>query len=327
MENRMNTTRVQPSPFSQPIQTSIQVSSGGSQGLTTSSGQHLLQPNRAPSTRNPQTIFVEVTSRDRNYNNLVYSNPMRFTFARPLKDVRAVELVSGTIPARPYNIVDGANSFTFTELSGNDANVFLFTIPPGYYTASCLIQKLNDMMCGYCSVNTYEWMQDPCVGNLILVRKTGTAKFMFRFSSGITSDEIDRCDGAFLRQNTPATVMGFDLADYWDLCGIIRSPFPMDMYSSINRLYLFINLENTQDLGVIERGSGRRWPYAIIYLDTDQNGYKYLNKETFTPVSYSLPQPLSRLQNLYIEFRDEWHRIVNFDGKDFSLLLQFTVLE
>ena len=101
----------------------------------------------------------------------------------------------------------------------------------------------------------------------------------------------------------------------------------MDMRSSLTRLYLFINLNNTQNLGCIERGAGRRAPFAIIYLDEQTDGYKFLNKDTLTPASYSLPQPFSRLQNLDIEFRDEWHRLVNFAGKDFSLLLQLTVLE
>jgi hypothetical protein len=101
----------------------------------------------------------------------------------------------------------------------------------------------------------------------------------------------------------------------------------MDLASAMNRIYIYINLQNSQDLGAIERGAGRRWPFAIIYLDSATNGYKYLNKETFNSITYNLPQPISRLQNLEIEFRDEWYRLVNFNGKDFSLLLEFTTLE
>ncbi len=299
-------------------------------GPPTSSGQHLLLPHRAPSTRAQRTRLVDITSRDRNYLSLVAPNPMRFTFQTPLRDVRSVELISGVIPACPYNIVDGANTFQFKEISGNDlcaTNDFLITIPPGYYTTATLIQKLNDMFCGLCGVNTYSWGQDPETGSLVLLRKTGTARFNLNFLSGYPEDTIDRCDGNWVMQNTPATILGFDLSEYVDNCGVILSPYPIDLASSMNRIYLYINFENSLSLSVIERGSGRKDPFAIIYLDDERNGYKYLNKETITPVMYSLPQPFSRLQNLYIDFRDEWYRPINFNGKDFHLQLQFTVLE
>lgn len=288
----------------------------------TSSGQHLLQPNRTPQSRAQRTVLVEVSSRDRNYLNLIPSNPMKFSFARPLKDIRSVELISGTIPANPYNIIDGANKFIFQE----GTRFFTVTIPPGVYTNATLIAELNTLFSSLATSNTYTWSLGS--GNQsILTRTAGTNPFTLLFLSGTYSDELDRSCGFFLKQNTPALQLGFDLSDYDDCSGIIVSPFPMDLYSSINRLYLYINLQNSLDLGVIERGAGRRFPFAVIYLDKETNGYKYLNKETITPISYSLPQPLSRLQDLDIEFRDEWYRIVNFNGKDFSLLLQITCLE
>lgn len=299
--------------------------------FTTSSGQHLLMPNRAPQSRKEQTILVEVSSRDRNYLQRVASNPIRFQFARPLKDVRQVELISGTIPAKPYNIVDGANCFTFQEGDPNGKNTcneWVICIPPGHYTELTFLQKLNQLFCRLCGLNVYCWTIDCETNTLILTRTAGDAPFAFLFFSGAnTADEIDRSDGQFLKQNTPALQMGFDLADYHNKDCYIASPFPIDLCSSINRLYLYVNLENSKDLGIIERGAGRRWPFAIIYLDDETCGYKYLNKDTLTPVSFSLPQPIARLNTMEIDFRDEWYRPVNFNGKDFSLLLNFTVLE
>jgi hypothetical protein len=294
----------------------------------TTSGQHLLQPNRAPSTRNHQTLFVEVSSRDRNYLQRVQSNPIRYQFARPLKDVRSVELVSGTIPAQPFNIVQGANAFTFREHNGNTWKDYEIILPPGRYTPLTLIAQLNAIFMDIGIVNTYTWCLCDCTFRVTLKRESGNQPFELLFLSGLRADEIDRSDGYFLMQNTPATVLGFDLSDYGSgTTDCIVSPFPLDLNSSLNRLYLYINFDNKQDLGAIERGAGRRWPFAIIYLDSETCGYKYLNKETFTPISYSLPQPWSRLQNLNVEFRDEWYRLVDFNGKDFSLLLQITCLE
>jgi hypothetical protein len=271
-------------------------------------------------------VLVEVNSRDRNYMQRVLSNPFRWQFARPLKDVRSVDLLAGTIPAQPYNIVDGANSFTFNE-GGACGNEWVITIPPGRYTCTSLLLKLNELFTCLSCDNEYIWTLDPHSGKLIITKTCGVLSFALLFVAGDVRDEIDRSDGQFLKQNTLALQLGFDMSDYYDCMGVIVSPYPVDLYTSINRLYLFINFENSLDLGCIERGAGRRWPFAIIYLDEENNGYKYLNKDTLTPASYSLPQPFSRLQNLYIDFRDEWHRPVNFDGKDFSLLLNITLLE
>jgi hypothetical protein len=291
---------------------------------TSTSGQQVLQPYKPVNTRKEYSILVEVSSRDRNYLQRVASNPMRYQFARPVKDIRCVELISGTIPANPYNIVQGANSFTLQE---GTSTQFTITLTPGVYTASSLITELNTKTSALSTSNTYTWSQNTVTGSSILNRTAGSTTFALLFLSGLQPDVIDHSDGYFLQQVTPALQLGFDMSDYYQTSGAITSPFPMDLHTSTNRIYLYINLENSLDLGAIERGAGRRWPFAIIYLDQQTNGYKFLNKDTITPISFSLPQPFSRLQNLQIEFRDEWYRLIDFNGKDFSLLLQLTALE
>jgi len=295
--------------------------------MSTSSGQHLLLKNdpRKPESRRHQTVLVEVSSRDRNYMQLILSNPFRFTFQRPLKDVRSVELIGGTIPANPYNVDKHYNQFTFQE----GTTQWLITLPPATYTYTTLLSALTTAITSLSGLaNTYSFSQDTNTQAFVTTRLTGSAVFSYLFGSGIPSDLLDKEDGSLQQINTPASILGFDFADYaCDSSGILTSPFPMDLFSLTSRLYLYINLENTLSLNVIERGVGRRSPYAILYLDQSTNGYKFLNKDTVTPVCYSLPQPLSRLQTLQIEFRDEFYRIVHFNGKDFSLLFQFTTLE
>ena len=301
----------------------------------TSSGQHLLMPNRPPSTRNPYTVLVEVTSRDRNYKNQVKSNPVRFQFQRPLKDVKGIELISGTIPFSPWNINHDNEHFAFTE----GDKTWNLKIPTGYYTADYLIYTLNLTLNLIDTLNTYSVTIDPATRRLNVVATTTlvngvplfpvVAPYAFLFESGAHEDVIDRSDGYFLQMNTIALMLGFDMSDYAS-CPVnqnIVSPYAVDHRTAMNRLYLYINFENSQNMGCIERGAGRRSPFAVIYLDKETDGYKFLNKETLTPASYSLPQPFTRLQNLQIEFRDEFYRLVNFDGKDFSLLFQITCLE
>jgi len=293
------------------------------------SGQALLMPNRAPSTRKSYTVLVEANSRDRNYTQQQQtSNPLKFVLARPLKDVRSIEIISGTIPARPQNVNQYNNKFTFQE----GTQSWTVVIPPDYYTSSGLLTALSSAINTLPNIqNKYTFTSHTSSGKLLIITTSfGTPpppQFGFLFGSGAYVDDIDRMTGFFTHMNTLAYMLGFDSSDYISFDTSLISPYPMDVNTAITRLYLYINFENTQDLGCIERGAGRRTPFAIIYLDQETNGYKFLNKETLTTANYSLPQPYSRLQSLSIEFRDEFYRLINFNGKDFSLLLQMTLLE
>jgi hypothetical protein len=284
----------------------------------------VLQPNRAPSTRAHQTILVEANSRDRNYNNQIGPNPLKFLLARPLKDVRSVELISGTVPARPFTLTKANNQFMFQEINAGLTYRHTFTIPPAYYTSTSLATALQTVLSDPVLFDSYT----VSVNGEGFLEVTGTGivtQFSFLFLSGTPQDTIDRSDGFLVQRNTPAYTLGFDINDYASTANTIRAPYTMD--TAITRLYLYIDFESSQSLSAIERGSGRRPPFAIIYLDTETNGYKFLNKETITPASYSLPQPHSRLQSITIDFRDEFYRPIDFGGHEFTLLFQFTVLE
>jgi len=343
------------------------------------SGQLVLQPHKPPSARGKRTVQIEIHSRDRNYTNNVLSNPFKFYFQTPLKDVTNIELIGGTIPAYPHNITQFNNKFTFFEGGSQmpsicshipckccqiphicpetphtcmhtphicsqtcgcghyqskfrgeeftDSKRRTITIVPGYYTTEALLLVLPGLL-NEGSSSTYS----VCInefGYLSITQLGVQQTFGFEFVSGVQTDLLDRNNGSLLQINTPATLLGFDLADYYSVPGVMNtllSPYPIDLSSVNSRLYLYLDADNMQNLGCVERGSGRRSPFAIIYLDTITNGYKFLNKETVSPVSYSTLQPFSRLQTLIVDFRDEFYRPIHFNGKDFTLLLEFTIL-
>jgi hypothetical protein len=289
--------------------------------ITQTSGQAVLMKERPLSSRKQKTILVELNSRDRNYLNLVNSNPFQYTLASPIRDIRSIELIGGTIPARPMNINTSNNKFTFVE-SGISRTI---TLPPGYYSDEAFIEALSVLLS---TLSQSEYViRKSALGNMVIIQ-TGVAQpFELIFLLTDTPDVIDPVNGALLEQKTPALLMGFDMSDYFSVDGTIVSPYPMNLHANLTRLYLYMNFQNSLDLSCISRGAGRRSPFAIIYLDTEVNGYKFLNKETFSPISYSLPQPIGRLTTIQVEFRDEFFQIVDFNGKDFTLLLECTVLE
>ena len=288
---------------------------------TQSSGQALLLKERPLSSRKTKTILLELNSRDRNYLNLVKSNPFQYTLQSPIKDIRSVELLGGTIPARPMNINRSNNTFTFVE-SGVARNI---SIPVGYYTDEALVAELPGLL-SLGSQSIYSVLKSS-LGKLIIIQGGLLQPFQLIFFSAIIPDVLDPVNGALLEMRTPAFLLGFDMSDYSAIDRTIVSPYPMDMYANLTRLYLYLNFQNSLDMSCISRGAGRRSPFAVIYLDTDVNGYKFLNKETFSPISYSLPQPIGRLTTISVDFRDEFYQVVDFNGKDFTLLLELTVLE
>ena len=286
---------------------------------TRSSGQDTL--SSAPKPRIQQTLLVEVSSRDRNYALAPAANPFRFVFQRPLKDVQSVELLAGTIPATPYTLDTGYNTFMLLE----GTTRFLVVIPPSFYTPASLVAALGVALNALSGrQNTYVTALDSTTGQLVVTLSAGTTVYSFIFRSGSPADDFEKTSGALLQINTPATILGFSSTDATSVTGSIRSPYPID--TTLTRLYLYLNVETTQSLSVIERGMGRRSPFAIIYLDQATCGYKFLNKETIQQTVFRLPQTLNRLQTLQVDIRDEFYRLVNFGGKDFTLLLQFSGL-
>ena len=90
----------------------------------------------------------------------------------------------------------------------------------------------------------------------------------------------------------------------------------------IDRVYLYLNHDNTQDLATIEREVGRRQPHAIIYMDEPTLPYKYLNKELFEPLYCSSPAPIARMATLDVSLLDQFDNLVDLCGRDWTLLLE-----
>jgi hypothetical protein len=101
----------------------------------------------------------------------------------------------------------------------------------------------------------------------------------------------------------------------------------VDLEFILNRAYVYINHDNTQDLNTIERSVGRQQPHAIVYFDELRNNYKFLNKDTFQPLYSAYPAPISRIATFEIALRDEFDRCIDLNGRDFTLLLEIVYLD
>jgi len=290
------------------------------------SGQNILLPSIAKA-RIRRTVLLEVNSRDRNIRSYPTATEFRWKLFRPLKDVLSIQIVGGTVPTRFFNIDSGWNKFTFLE----NTTQYTITLTPGCYTTAQMVTELaarfNDLS-GTTS-NKYTFSISSLTDRITMTRTTSDENFSLLFASG---DYVDLYDNNSLNMmNSPAKMLGFGAADYnnnpfSDLSGTIVSPFAADANFLTNRMYLYINQENNQDIATIERSVGKKSPYSIIYMD-QTSPYKTFTQENFEPVFTATPSPIARLTTLTISLRDEFDRILNFNGRDFTLLIEFVYLE
>jgi hypothetical protein len=290
---------------------------------TQSSGQQVTIAYPKRNERREVTVLLEINSRDRNIVQYPKPSEFRFRLFRPLKDIVKIQIAGGTVPGCLYNINTGWNQFTFQETT-KKWNV---TIPPGRYTYETLCVKLASLLNSLAgATNTYSVNIDATTGILNLQRLTGAANFAFLF---LTGDHVDFYDqnNTLQKINTPAKFFGFGQADYTNSGATLTAPNIVDLEFILNRAYVYINHDNTQDLNTIERSVGRQQPHAIIYFDELRNNYKFLNKETFEPLYSSYPAPISRIATFEISLRDEFDRCIDLNGRDFTLLLEVVYLD
>lgn len=284
------------------------------------SGQSILLPPKTKE-RSRRTVLLEVNSRDRNMRSYASATDFRWKLFRPLKDVLSIQIVGGTVPTRFFNIDNGWNKFTFLE----DTTRYTITLKPGCYTTAQMVAELEIELATVAATNSYIVTTSGTTDQLIITRSSGDKTFALLFVSGDFTDLYDN-NNSLVMMNSPAKMLGFSFADYKNDDSKVTSPYAADANFLTNRMYLYVNQENNQDIATVERSVGKKSPYSIIYMD-QTSPYKTFTQESFEPFFQASPAPIARLTTLTISLRDEFDRVLNFNGRDFTLLLEFVYLE
>jgi hypothetical protein len=286
--------------------------------------------------RTSRTVRVEINSLDRNTTKDPSPTQFRWTFPFPVKEVREVRLIGGTVPIPFLNIDSGWNKFSFKEGS----IIYTITIPIGFYTITTLLNALQIQLTGIAATNIYTIAQDTASGQVKLTA-TGGAQFTLLFATGSYTDTMDSSTRSILEYKSPAHILGFGYADYTSSSGSITAPNLPNLWCFLERTYLYLNFDSSQDLRSIFRGSGRKEPSAILYND-ELNIYnypgglssrtpipltKFLNKETYDTIIVPSPAPLSRISVLEVSLRDMFYNLINTQGREVSLLLELVIVD
>ena len=296
--------------------------------IATTSGQDVLLPESTRRNRKERKITVEVNSQDRSRTQSFNSNNFRWNFRRPLKDVVAIELVSGSIPADLYNVTPDWNNFLFAEGTGAKVKV---TLTPGQYTATEIAAELQTRLNAIGGTNTYTVTYSATTKRLTITGST-TTTFTFFFQTGLPYvDTINTTTGVVENILCPAKLLGFDFFDYTSVVAggttVFSPPNRVDTDYCIKRVYLYVNTDSSKELTRIEMGAGRHDCFHIIYLPNIRDGFHNLNKELYTPRYYAAPATSSPMSALTISIRDEFYRLIDLGGHEFNLIFEFTVLD
>jgi hypothetical protein len=287
---------------------------------TSGSGSSLI----APPKRTYRTVRVEVNSLDRDLVHSPLSTNFRWTFPFPVKEVKEVRLIGGTIPVPFLNIDTQWNKFTFMD---NQTN-YLITFPVGSYTISTLLSTLQTLLNGFGGFNTYD-VALTSDGRIQVTAISGFAEFGFLFGSGDYADTIDPKTYSVLAIKSPGRIFGFGSGDYTALNGetVIVAPSLPNLWYPLERAYLYLSFDSTNDLRSVFRGSGRKEPSAILYYDNMTLSTKYLNKETYDTVISPSPASLSRISYLEVSLRDMFYNSINTQGREMTLLLELVIVD
>lgn len=304
---------------------------------TKTSGQGILNPQPSEEDEILRSYVVEINSRERDIQKYPDPTEFRYRFTYPFKSVDRIRLIGGTIPtvctiAAPYN------SFEYKLRTDRpSAAPRVCTVDPGVYTEQELLAAVQTSL-----VPGFTFTRLP-TGQYKISRTDSS--FVFFFLTSRFKDTYDQKTNSLLQINSLAKFLGFGPQDYQsvenDHVFTITTPYAVDPAAATSRLYLYLNADSKYDMGTIDRGGGRRKPFAVLYPDSTLNltlptqtpagftssGMKYMNKDIYHPVYVSLPQPMSRISAIDIELRDEYDRPVQISGRDFTLLLEVSVYE
>lgn len=287
--------------------------------------------------RTSRTIRVELNSIDRDSVNYPSATEFKWVFPFPVKEVREIRVIGGTIPIPFLNIDSGWNKFTFWENGITNT----IQIPVGHYTITTLLSTLTGVLNGAGFTNTYLVSLVANTGQIQIVATAGVQPFGVLFSTGAFSDTIDAYSKTILEIKTPARILGFGTADYYSTGGTILAPKLPNLWYALERSYLYFSFDSTQDLRAVLRGGGRKEPSAILYHD-EYNIYnyneqdptftpypltKYLNKETFDISINPAPAPISRINAIQVSLRDMFYNLINTQGREMTLLIELVIVD
>jgi hypothetical protein len=264
---------------------------------------------------NKTFLRYHIDSRDRGIS--VDPTPSKYTislFDGIVNDVLSVELLTFNIPFSRYIVHDRNNTLHFTFSDSPSVEHFV-KIVPGNYTQRELCEELHAELTPHSIGCAYVPNQEKC----ILSSSTNVFSLVIKGDSYTTADKMTHF---LLKTDSICNVIGFAISDHGssndNASNNIIGSYPMNMDADS---YIIMKLKGAK---VFKSNNGNVDNcFAII-----RNNILEVNNVTNPPiVMKSFNPPLASLNRISISFHDYNGNLYDFNNKDHTLELRFTVMK
>jgi len=296
-----------------------------------------------------KNIFV--SSQNRNTSMYPYGNAYTLYLNNAIKQVKKVELVNASVPNTVYNISNGSNIISISNVNGS---FLTFSIPNGFYSAPGIASELI-----YAAGNA-TGVSVQYISNEGIMLFTNVSPFSMVISSselapllGFPQSVVGQVLTSTTVSSTPSSnvyPVYCDNSQYrglnWIKSSQVVTMVPVDgIFLDIQELRNFNN-EDAQAMTASSSGNFASYDgnnlsqtfqtysgsnisrtFGMIPLDVSSGQIKRFKKNTDYDLETEVPYPIQKIDRLTIRWTDVYGNVVSFNGlDDNSFILRFHVL-
>ena len=283
-----------------------------------------------------KNIFVTSQNRD----TTLYPNGNSYTLFlnNTIKQITKVELVSASVPNTLYNISDGSNIISISNVTGS---FLTFSIPVGFYTAPGLASEIVYAASNATGITSQYISSSGTilftnVSPFSIIINTNQLAPLLGFPTSVVGQVITSQNVSSI-PTSQVYPLFCDNSIYrglnWIQSTQVVSMNPVDgLFLDIEELRNFTN-EDAMPLTIgtnkfnTYSGANASRTFGMIPLDVSSAVIKRFKKNTDYDLEVEFPYPIQKLDRLTVRWTDVNGNVVSFNGlDDNSFLLRFHLL-
>lgn len=268
-------------------------------------------------------VFVSSENRDKDL--YPYGNNYVLHLTTPIKEIVKAELVHGSVPNTQYNITDGSNIITLSNVSGTDLT---FSIPPGFYGGTSLATELTNAVSNLTDI-TVSYLQNE--GKFLFTRTTNVFTLETTIPDILGAPPGDSSNVAYTSDTT--VPLYSDNTRYRDM-EFIKSSRVVNLPPNEGVFLDILELRNNTNEDAkastaqnFYSGQNMSRSFGLIPMDVISGNIKRFKKMNDFDMTVEYKYPIQRLDRLTVRFVDRNGQLINFNGaEDNSFVLRLHTL-
>lgn len=280
---------------------------------------------------------IFVSSENRNTQQHPYGNSYTLYITTPIKDIYKAEILYASVPNVLYNISDGSNVMSFSNLVSSTGNpLTTFSMSQGFYNATSLASEITQTISNVTGI-TVTYLSSE--GRFLFTRPISYGKFYMNVTSTELSSMVGFETSVTYESQNVATQSGLTIPLYSDHVRyrdkefiksekIINLSPNEGIFLDINELRTPLNEDAKMLIGNTYDGRNISRTFGLIPMDVPGGGVKHFKKTSDYDFMIEYPQVIRSLDRLTIKWIDRHGQIVSFNGlEDNSFVLRLYTLK